>query len=49
LHLGVWSESGFWRSYGGHNLGGSVGVTHKLLVILFSKIPPDLKFGMQNW
>jgi hypothetical protein len=47
LHLGVWSESGFWRSYGGHKLRGWVGVTRKLLVILFSKISPNL--ACKNW
>jgi hypothetical protein len=47
LHLGVWTKSEFWRSYGGHKLGGSVGVTRKLLVILFSKISPNL--ACKNW
>jgi hypothetical protein len=48
LHLGVWSESGFWRSYyGGHKLGGWVDVTRKLLLILFSKISQNL--ACKNW
>jgi hypothetical protein len=49
LHLGVWSDSGFWWSYWGHKLGGScsVGLTCSWLVDLFSKISPNL--ACKNW
>jgi hypothetical protein len=37
LHFGVcWSESGYWRSYRGHKLRGSVRLTHNLLVVFFN-------------